>query len=53
MSSTELTARINRFMDRKVAKTLDISSMSDRKVRRSPRRQIEVSDSPYIALAIK
>lgn len=53
MSNTELTARINRFMDRKLAKTLDLSSLSDRKVHRSPRRHLEVSDSLYIALAIK
>lgn len=54
MSSAELTARINRFMDRKLAKTLELGDLSGRnKVRRSPRRHIEVSHSPYIALTIK
>lgn len=53
MSTSELTARINRFMDRKVSRMVDISELADRKVRHSHRQYIEVSGTPFIALAIK
>jgi hypothetical protein len=53
MSNNQLTARINRFMDRKLPKMVDISDFGDRKVRHSQRQQVEVSDTPYISLAIK
>jgi hypothetical protein len=53
MSSHELTARINRFMDRKLPKATDLSDLSGHKPRRGHRQYIEVSDTPYIALAVK
>lgn len=53
MSTSELTARINRFMDRKMAKMIDTTEVTDRKVRRSHRQYTEVSGTPFIALAIK
>jgi len=53
MSSNELTARINRFMDSKKSKRIDLSELTEGKVRHEHRRQIEVSGTPFIALAIK
>lgn len=53
MSTHELTARINRFMDRKLSRMVDVSELSDRKVRRSHNQHIEVSAAPFIPLAIK
>lgn len=52
-STNDLTARINRFKDRKKALFMDMAELSDRKVRRSPRKSLEVSSTPFIALAIK
>lgn len=53
MSSQELTARINRFMDRKLPKAADLSDLAGHEPRRGHRQYIEVADSPYIALAVK
>ena len=53
MSSDELSARINRFMDSKKAKVIDVTELSDKIGRRSQRRQIEVTTMPFIPLAIK
>jgi len=53
MSTSDLTARINRFLDRKMPLVADVSDLSDHKVRRSPRRLIDVSGAPYIQLAVK
>ena len=53
MSTSDLAARINRFKDRKKSLFMDLSEVSDRKVRRSSREQAEVSVTPFIALAIK
>ena len=53
MSTSDLAARINRFKDRKKSLFMDLSEVSDRKVRRSSREQAEVSATPFIALAIK
>lgn len=53
MNKSELTARINRFMDRKVSKMINVSDLSANRVRHSPRHLIDVSDSPYIMLAVK
>lgn len=53
MSTNELTARINRFMDRKLSKMGMLDDRSDRKIKRSHRQYVEVSDMPYIALAVK
>lgn len=52
MSTQQLNARINRFMDRKRAEMIDVVELSDRKVRRSHHQHIEVSAAPFIALAI-
>lgn len=53
MSTSELSARINRFMDSRKAKPIDLSEISERKVQRGYRQQIDVMHSPFIALAIK
>lgn len=53
MSTSDLAARINRFKDRKKALFMDLSEVSSSKVRRSHRQQVEVSNTPFIALAIK
>ncbi|MES2875998.1 MAG: hypothetical protein V4678_00850 [Patescibacteria group bacterium] len=53
MSTSDLTARINRFKDRKKSMFIDIMEFSDRKTKRSHRQHIEVSGTPFIALAIK
>lgn len=55
MSNVELKARINRFMDKKMSKIADYSHFSGAtsKARRSPRVGSDVSDSPYIMLAIR
>ncbi len=53
MSTSDLSARINRFKDRKKALFMDLSELSDRKVKRSHRQHVEVSNTPFIALAIK
>jgi len=55
MSSQELTARINKFIDRKLPVLTDVSDLSDHKARRTHRQHAEVSTTPtgYIALAIK
>jgi hypothetical protein len=53
MSTSDLSARINRFKDRKKSLFMDLSELSDRKVKRSHRQQVEVSNTPFIALAIK
>lgn len=53
MSTSELTARINRFMDRKMSRLGDESDLTDRKARRSHHQHSIVSTTPYIALAIK
>jgi hypothetical protein len=53
MSTSELTARINRFMDSKKGKAINLADLSEGKTRRSYRRHVEVSGTPFIALAIK
>jgi hypothetical protein len=53
MSNHELTARINRFMDRKLSNSAELSDLSVIKSRRGYRQQLEVSAMPYIALAVK
>lgn len=53
MSTSDLTARINRFLDRKMPVSADVSELSEHKVRRSPRMLMDVSAAPYIQLAIK
>lgn len=53
MSTSELTARINRFMDRKMSRLGDTSDMTDRNARRNHHQSSVVSTTPYIALAIK
>lgn len=53
LSTYQLTARINRFMDRKRAEMIDVPELSDRKARRSHYQHNDVSAAPYIALAIR
>ncbi|MBC7512212.1 hypothetical protein H7142_00950 [Candidatus Saccharibacteria bacterium] len=53
MSTSELTARINRFMDRKMSTMVDVTEVMDQKVRRTHRQHIEVPGTPFIVLAIK
>lgn len=53
MNTHELSARINRFIDRKMAETGDLATFSDMRSQRSHKRTISVSNSPYIQLAIK
>ncbi|MGB3945266.1 MAG: hypothetical protein WBK76_00295 [Candidatus Saccharimonadales bacterium] len=53
MSTSDLTARINRFLDRKMSVSGTVSGLSENKVRRSPRTLMDVSTAPYIQLAIK
>lgn len=52
-STSDLAARINKFKDRKKSLFMDLSEISDRKVRRTQRQRLEVSNTPFIALAIK
>ncbi len=52
--SSELTARINKFLDRKLPTMSGIGYLSDRKSRLIHGQHAEVSSTPgYIALAIK
>lgn len=52
--NAELTARINKFLDRKLPTMSSIRDLSDRKVRLAHGQHAEVSTTPgYIALAIK
>jgi hypothetical protein len=54
MTNNELSARINRFIDRKLPKMSDLSDLADHKAfGNGHRRQVEVSDTQFIALAIK
>jgi hypothetical protein len=53
MNSSELTARINRFMDSKKSKMFNLAEVSESNGRHAHRRQIEVSGTPFIPLAIK
>jgi hypothetical protein len=53
MSNTELTARINRFRDRKASKVLSLDDLDARRAEPSHRELTEVSHTPFIALAIK
>lgn len=52
MSKSDISARINKFMDSKRA-MMDLSLITEPKTRRSHRQHIDVSDTPFIALAIK
>lgn len=53
MSTSELTARINRFLDRKMPTTIDLAELNSTRARRSQRRNVEVSTTPYITLAVR
>lgn len=53
MSSKELTARINRFMDRKVALRASITELEKDTSSQSHRKLMDVTSTPYIQLAIK
>lgn len=53
MSDNKLTARINKFIDRNRSKMFDMNELSDRKVRRTHGQHADVSDTPFIALAIR
>lgn len=53
MNANDLSARINKFLDAKKPRMFELSDISDRKVRRTHRQHIEVSDTPFIALAIR
>lgn len=52
-SNSRLTARINRFMDRKISLKIDASDLDERESRRTRRQLSEVSVGAYIPLAIK
>lgn len=53
MSSNDLMTRINRFKDSKKSKVMDLTEIAGYKIRRSHRQMAEVSDMPYIELAVK
>ncbi len=53
MDSSDVTARINRFLDRKAGKTISMDDLSDYKSRRSHRNEAVAAGAPFIALAIK
>ena len=53
MSQSKLNERINKFKDRHRSKMFDMNELSDVKVHRGPRQLVEVSGTPFIALAIK
>jgi hypothetical protein len=52
MSKSDINARISKFMDSKRA-MMDLSLINEPKSRRSHRPNIDVSSTPFIALAIK
>ena len=52
-NNSDVSTRINRFLDRKAGKILDMETVSDYKSRRSYRNEAVATDTPFIALAIR